>query len=61
MLFSYAWVSRFIEGLGKGSFDTSAKILKEKCALIKKKKKKNVSNEESLTFLVIRAQQLRLF
>lgn len=60
MLFSYAWVSRFIEGLGKGSFDTSAKILKEKCALIKKKKK-NVSNEESLTFLVIRAQQLRLF
>lgn len=60
MLFSYAWVSRFIEGLGKGSFDTSAKILKEKCALIKKKKKK-VSNEESLAFLVIRAQQLRLF
>lgn len=59
MLFSYAWVSRFIEGLGKGSFDTSAKILKEKCALIKKKN--NVSNEESLTFLVIRAQQLRLF
>lgn len=42
MLFSYAWVSRFIEGLGKGSFDTSAKILKEKCALIKKKKKKSI-------------------
>lgn len=59
MLFSYAWVSRFIEGLGKGSFDTSAKILKEKYALIKKKN--NISNEESLTFLVIRAQQLRLF